>query len=68
MWFKGISYLELWPPFCSAELNHLCNLGSRHHEQASFLQNYFEFGPAVQEKMSFKIISYLRVEPFVQFW
>ena len=26
MWFKGISYLELWQPFCSAERNHLCNL------------------------------------------
>ena len=23
--FKGISYLELWQPFCSAECNHLCN-------------------------------------------
>ena len=23
MAFKGISYLELWQPFCSAECNHL---------------------------------------------
>ena len=26
MSFKDISYLELWRPFCLAELNHLCNL------------------------------------------
>ena len=25
MSFKDISYLELWQPFCLAELNHLCN-------------------------------------------
>ena len=24
--FNDISYLELWWPFCSVELNHLCNL------------------------------------------
>ena len=23
IWFKDISYLELWRPFCSAERNHL---------------------------------------------
>ena len=28
-----ISYLELWQPFCSAEPNHLCNFGRRHHEE-----------------------------------
>ena len=32
MHFKDISYLELWQPFCSAERNHLCNFGRRHHE------------------------------------
>ena len=26
MLFKGISYLELWQPICSAERNHLCNI------------------------------------------
>ena len=25
--FKGISYPELWQPFCSAECNHMCNFG-----------------------------------------
>ena len=33
MSFKGISYLELWQPSCSAELKHLCNFGRRHHEE-----------------------------------
>ena len=32
MLFKDISYLELCGPFCSAEQNHLCNYGRRHHE------------------------------------
>ena len=31
MSFKRISYLELWRPFCSAELNYLCTFGRRHH-------------------------------------
>ena len=30
---KGISYLELWRPFCSVERNHLCNFGRRYHEE-----------------------------------
>ena len=29
--FKG--YLELWQPFCSAERNHLCNLGREYYEE-----------------------------------
>ena len=33
MCFKDNSYLELWRPFCSAERNHLCNFGKRHHEE-----------------------------------
>ena len=33
MLFKGISYLELWWPFCSAEQNHLCSLGRGYYEQ-----------------------------------
>ena len=31
--FKDISYLELWQPFCSGEQNHLCNFGRRYHEE-----------------------------------
>ena len=29
--FKRYFYLELWWPFCSAERNHMCNFGRRHH-------------------------------------
>ena len=53
--FKVISYLEFCWPFCSAERNHLYNFDRRHHEEQ------FEFGPMVQEKMSFKDISYLEL-------
>ena len=31
--FKDISYLELWQPFCSAELNHLCNFRRGYQEE-----------------------------------
>ena len=30
---KGISYLDIWQPFCSAECNHLCNFGRGYYEQ-----------------------------------
>ena len=102
--FKGISCLERWRPFCSAELNLLCNFDRRHHEEQFcviilnldrwvrkrchlklfliwrfggpfysgvepfcnfgrgimqeeqfYSVKYFEFGPVVQEEMSFKI-------------
>ena len=33
MSFKDISYLELWQPLCSADWNHLCNFGRKHHEE-----------------------------------
>ena len=51
MQFKDISYLELRWPLCSAEQNHFCNYGRRHHEEQ------FQLGPVIQE-MSFKGISY----------
>ena len=36
MVFKDISYLELWRPFCSGELNHLCYFGRRHYKEQFF--------------------------------
>ena len=33
MSFKDITYLELWRPFCSAEQNHLFNIGRGYHEE-----------------------------------
>ena len=57
--FKDIPYLELWQPFYSVDLNHLCNFERRHHEEQ--LLNYFEIGPVVQEEVPFKGISYLEL-------
>ena len=31
--FKGISYLELWQPFCSVECNYLCNFDRGYPEE-----------------------------------
>ena len=43
MLFKGISYLELWQPFCSAERNHLCNFGRGYYEE-QFCEIILNFG------------------------
>ena len=62
MLFKGVYYLELLWPFCSAEQNHLCNFGRGYYEE-----QFCEIGPVVQEEMSFEDISYLELwRPFVQ--
>ena len=53
MLFKGVSNLELWQSICSLEWNYLCNFGRGYNEE-EFCENIFEFGPVVQEKMSFK--------------
>ena len=55
MLFKDISYLELWWPFCSAERNNLClcNFG-RGYPEEQFYKYYFEFGPVVQEEITFE--------------
>ena len=52
--FKGISYLELWQPFCSVECNHLCNFGRGYYEEqfCAIILNYG--GSVVQEKTSLK--------------
>ena len=34
--FKGISYLDIWQPFCSAECYHLCTFGRGHYEEQFF--------------------------------
>ena len=50
MLFKGISYLEIWQPFCLAERSHLCNLVEGIQRNNSV--KLFEFGSVVQEQMS----------------
>ena len=36
MYFKDISYLELYQPFCSAKQNHVCNFGRGQYEKHIF--------------------------------
>ena len=50
----SLKYISLFAlvACCSAELNILINFGRRHHEE-----HLCEFGPVVQEEMSFKGIS-----------
>ena len=46
--FKDISYLELWYSLCSIYWNHLCNIGSRHHEEEPYVVlRYFLSGALV---------------------
>ena len=51
--FKGISYLELWQTFCSAEHNHLCNFSSGYNQEqfCEIILNLFT--PVVQKEMSY---------------
>ena len=54
MSFKYISYLELWQPFCSADQNHLCNGGRRHHEK-QFCEITMNLDPWFRRKCRFKV-------------
>ena len=74
MSFKGISYLELWRPFCSAELKHLSNIGRRHHEKPFCeivlnLDQWFREGCHLKLFLIWRsgVPFYSGVEPFVQF-
>ena len=49
---KGISYLELWQPFCSAEHNHLCNFGKGYEEQ--FCEIILKLGQWFRRRCCFK--------------
>ena len=40
---KDLSYLELWQPFCSAELNTLCDFSKEHYE-GQFCEIILNFG------------------------
>ena len=43
MLFKGISYLELWQPFCSAECDHMCKFCRGYYEE-QFCEILLNFG------------------------
>ena len=66
MSIKDISYLELWPYFCSAEQNHLCNIGRRHHEE-QFCEIILNFDQWFRRKCCFKVfLIWSSGSPFVQ--
>ena len=73
MLFKGISYLELWQPFCSAEHNHLCNFGRRYYEE-QFRENILNLGKWLRRCRSKDFLSgalaalvFGGAKPFMQF-
>ena len=73
--FKGISYLELWQPFCSAEWNHLCNSG-RGYYVVQFCEIILNLGHRFRKRCGLKdflsgtlaALLFGGAEPFMQFW
>ena len=70
---NGISYLELWQPFCSAERNHLCNFGRGYYEEQFFeiilnLGQWFRIC-RLKDFLSGALVALLfgGAEPFMQF-
>ena len=57
MRFKDIYYLELWQPSCSAEWNHLCNLGIMRNNCVKL----FKIWASGSGGNAFKKISYLEL-------
>ena len=66
MSFKGVSYQDIWQPFCSAECHHLCNFGRRYHEE-HFCEIIFNLGRWFRRKCCLKVFL-IRISgsPFVQ--
>ena len=72
--FKGISYLDIWQPFCSAERNHLCNFGRGYPEEQFCeiilnLGQWFRMRCCLKDLLSGALAALLfgGVEPFMQF-
>ena len=64
--FKDISYLELWPPFCSEERNHLCNF-SREYQEEQFHEIILNLDQRVRRRHRLKIfLIWSSGWPFVQ--
>ena len=74
MLFKGIFYLELWQPFCSAERNNLCNFG-RGYPEEQFLEIILNLGQWFRRRCLLKdflsgalaSLVFSGAEPFMQF-
>ena len=74
MSFKDIIYLELWPPFCAEERNHLCNFctgyqGEQFCEIILNLNQWIWRRCHLKESLSgaLAILLFFGVEPLVQF-
>ena len=73
--FKDISNLELWQPFCSAECNHLFNLGRGYYEE-QFCEIILNLDHWFRRKCRLKVFFIWSSgspfvqgsQPFVQFW
>ena len=74
MLFKGISYLELWQPFRSAESDHLCNFG-RGYSEEQFSEIILNLGQWFRRRCHLKdflsgalaTLLFSGAEPFMQF-
>ena len=71
--FKGISNQELWQPFCSAECNHLCNLGRGYYEE-QFGEIILNLGPWFRRchlkdflSVALAALLFSGAKPFMQF-
>ena len=53
MLLKGISYLDLWQPFCSGELIHLYNFG-RCYPEEQFCEIILNLGQWFMRRFRFK--------------
>ena len=53
MLFKGISYLNIWQPFCSAECNHLCNF-VREYPEGQFCEIILNLGQWFRRRCGLK--------------
>ena len=66
MYFKDISFLELWQPLCSADWNHLCNFRRRHREE-QFCEIILNLDQWFRRKWRFKVfLIWSSGSPFVQ--
>ena len=71
---KGISYLDILQPFCSAERNHLCNF-ARGYQEEQVCEIILDLGQWFSRRCLLKdflsgalaILLFSGAEPFMQF-
>ena len=72
---KGISYLDIWQPFCLWECNHLCNYGKGYYEE-QFCEIILNLGQGFRSRCCLKdflseaLVALLFdwAKPLMQFW